>query len=93
MIEANPRADYSMVLNGELTVQTARRWFDQTPSFATPMHIDLTAVNEVDSAGLALLVHWSNLAASASSKLTFIGVPTQLRVIAKIIDLEEIFDE
>ena len=80
-------------LSGDLTVKTARRLFDQTPPFAPgEMRINLAAVGEADSAGLALLVHWSNLAGSSSTKLVFTDAPAQLRQLAKISGLGELLD-
>ena len=79
-------------LSGDLTAETARSLFDRMPKFGGgEVNVDLESVHEVDSAGLALLVHWSNLAAASSGRLTFTGAPTQLRQMAKITGLEELF--
>ena len=87
-----------ITLSGDLTVKTARRLFDKMPAFgetpafgAQEVTVDLKSVREADSAGLALLVHWSNLARSSSAELVFTGAPAQLRQMAKITGLEELF--
>lgn len=79
-------------LSGDLTVKTARRLFDQTPPFGPGEGtVDLESVRETDSAGLALLVHWSNVARSSSAELVFTGAPAQLRQLAKIAGLAALF--
>ena len=79
-------------LSGDLTAETARSLFDRMPKFGGgEVNIDLESVREVDSAGLALLLHWSNLAVASSGRLNFTGAPTQLRQMAKITGLEELF--
>ena len=79
-------------LRGALTVKTARRLYDRTPRFRPgEMRLDLASVSEADSAGLALLLHWANLAQNAHGRLTFTNAPPQLREIAKITNLAELF--
>lgn len=81
-----------ITLSGALTVKTARELFNQTPQFdGEELNVNLDGIREVDSAGLALLLHWSNMANAASSNLTFTNPPTQLREIAKIMGLETLF--
>lgn len=81
-----------VTLSGPLTLKTVPAWFEKTPQFcAQPIRVDLAAVQEADSAGLALLVHWSKLARASSTPLQFTEVPPQLYQLAKIADLEELF--
>jgi len=54
--------------------------------------IDLRAVGEVDSSGLALLLHWRGVAARSNARLTFTGAPAQLREMAKITGVETLLD-
>ena len=56
------------------------------------LRIDLRAVGEVDSSGLALLLHWRDVAARANARLTFTGAPAQLREMAKITGVETLLD-
>ncbi|MDD9858222.1 MAG: STAS domain-containing protein [Gammaproteobacteria bacterium] len=89
-----------IALAGDLTSRTVPALFAQTPRFgagaadaSAPLRIDLRAVGEVDSSGLALLLHWANTAAAGSSgKLTFTGAPPQLCEMAKITGLEALLN-
>ncbi len=90
------QTDQPMELDGDLTLQTVRAWFEQTPHFGQTqgeMCVNLANLREVDSAGLALLVHWCNRANASSGQLTFINAPRPLRQLAKISGLEELFGE
>ncbi|MGR3913657.1 MAG: STAS domain-containing protein [Gammaproteobacteria bacterium] len=85
-------------VRGDLTAASARALFEQTPRFVTApaaapleVHIDLSEVGETDSAGLALLLHWTNRIEAASGKAVFAGAPQQLRRMAKISGLEGLF--
>ena len=50
--------------------------------------VDLAGVTSADSAGLAVLVEWLAVAAERGGSLSFESVPSQLRAIARISDLE-----
>ena len=81
-------------LKGDLTVKTARLLFDQKPHFRQgKVEINLESVRDVDSAGLALLVHWSNQAKLASGKLVFVSAPAQLVEMGKISGLADLFEQ
>ena len=93
-----------MQVDGDLTLQTVRAWFERTPNFGEARGeahgeargeacVDLANLREIDSAGLALLVHWCNRANASSNQLTFINAPRPLRQLAKISGLEELFGE
>lgn len=86
------RNDDHIAVSGAVTVKTARKLYDQTPQFYPgALRVDLQGVSEADSAGLALLVHWSNLATAATCELTFASPPDQLRELAKIMKLDRLF--
>lgn len=83
------RARDCIELSGDLTCRTVSALFAQTPRFSgQPMRVDLRAVGDVDSSGLALLLHWSHLAGASAGKLVFTGAPAQLCKMAKIAGLE-----
>ena len=102
------RARGRLELAGDLTGGSVPGLFAQTPRFdaestaeatasdasAEPaaLRIDLRAVGEVDSSGLALLLHWRGVAARANARLTFTGAPAQLREMAKITGVETLLD-
>lgn len=95
MPKATLTQDHNRItLSGSLSVTTVRQLFVQTPQFgAERVNIDLASVQEVDSTGLALLVHWVNVARASSNKLSFTGVPAQLQALAKIAGMEQLFAE
>jgi len=51
---------------------------------------DLSAVEKVDSAGLALLVEWMSMAKKSSQAISFKGVPQQMLDIARVGGLEQV---
>lgn len=80
------RAGDALELAGDLTVAGAPKLFAETPRFGpgAEARIDLRAVGEVDSGGLALLLHWQNAATGAGARLRFTGAPPTLCEMAKI---------
>ena len=89
--------NHTVALSGALTFATARRLFNRAPQFNAPQfngqltRVDLTAVREIDGAGLALLVHWLTRAARAKTELRFVNPPMQLRKMAAISELQDWF--
>ena len=63
-----------------------KSWF----SGGSEMVLDLTAVTQVDSAGLGLVIEWLRLARSSGCTLRFVNVPSQMRVLAGVSGLQEI---
>jgi len=85
MPAAMTRARDGFELAGDLTVGSAPALFAQTRFEAgAALRIDLRAVGEVDSGGLALLLYWQAAAARTNTRLRFTGAPAQLREMAKI---------
>jgi phospholipid transport system transporter-binding protein len=52
--------------------------------------IDLAGVTASDSAGLALLIEWLSVAKAASRTLRFENIPSQLRQLARLSEVEEL---
>jgi phospholipid transport system transporter-binding protein len=80
-------------VSGELTFGTVREVLQLSQSLfadAAALDIDLSGVSGADSAGLALLMEWYRLASRANKAIRFIGVPDQLRALAKISDVDEL---
>ena len=78
-------------ISGELTFATVRdalRTAQVKFASEAKLQIDLSAVSAADSAGLALLIEWYRSAAKANTPIQFVGVPAQLRALAKISDVE-----
>lgn len=53
------------------------------------LRIDLSALERVDSAGLALLTEWTRLTRALGHSLEFINVPQQLLTIAGVSGLDQ----
>ena len=82
-------------VRGDLSFATVREILQLSrPLFleARELNIDLSAVASADSAGLALLVEWYRDAAHTGKKIRFMGVPAQLRALAKISDVDELLE-
>lgn len=52
--------------------------------------VDLSGVSSADSAGLAVLLEWLARARAAGQALEYVGLPAQLRAIARISDVEDL---
>jgi phospholipid transport system transporter-binding protein len=52
--------------------------------------IDLSTVAESDSSGLALLIEWLSLAKAAQRSLRYENIPSQIKQLAKLSDVEEL---
>jgi phospholipid transport system transporter-binding protein len=50
--------------------------------------IDLSAVSESDSSGLALLIEWLSIAKEARRSLHYENIPEQLQELARLSDVE-----
>ncbi len=56
-----------------------------TPSFAQAQtEVDFSAVTDIDSSALALMLQWRREAESAGSTVRFIHVPDNIRVLAEL---------
>ncbi len=86
------RTDGNYRLVGDLTVHCARHGYENSPEFTGAVcQMDLESIQNMDSAGLALLVYWYNQAARSSCHLEFLNVPDKLVQIAEMGSLGEVF--
>lgn len=77
---------------GHLTVSQVGSLFRTPITFQTPQcDICLKQVDGVDSAGLALLVYWVQVAKEAGSVVRFKNVPQKISALVSICNLEAIF--
>lgn len=53
--------------------------------------LNLHGVEQSNSAGLALLIHWLQIAQEKQCSITFKNIPSQLQAIAKISGIENLF--
>jgi phospholipid transport system transporter-binding protein len=56
----------------------------------TRMELDLGAVAESDSAGLALLLEWLRLARHANQQILYTNVPAQISALARISEVDDL---
>jgi phospholipid transport system transporter-binding protein len=92
-VRFEPSGKDSFRVNGALTFATARDALLLSQSVfgePTDLNIDLSGVTNADSAGLAVLIEWYLLANRANKAIHFVGVPVQLRALAKISDVDEL---
>lgn len=88
--------DSRIEVSGAVTFSTVPKLAAQARAWLTgvvgPAVIDLGAVERIDSAGLALLVEWLQLARAHGSRLSFQHVPEQVRRLVAINGLDAVFD-
>lgn len=81
-------------VDGELTFATVTAVLEQSrPLLASAegrVAVELSAVERVDSAGLALLIQWVRMAREHGVEIMFRHIPEQLLAIAHASDLDEI---
>ena len=81
-------------LMGELTFATVPEMLEREAELLDKVEdelkVDLAQVSRGDSAGLALLVAWVRCAKQKNKSVRFLNVPSQLREMAKVSDLEEV---
>jgi len=84
----------SVRLTGPLTLDTvpalharSRAWFSQRAQ----LELDLSAISQTDSAGLALLVTWLSEASASGGSLRFVSPPESLSALVRINGLSAIF--
>lgn len=56
----------------------------------TRLEVDLGAVTEGDSAGLALLLEWLRLARQAKQQIQFNNIPAQISALARISEVDDL---
>jgi phospholipid transport system transporter-binding protein len=86
-------ADGSYQVTGHLVFDTVRDLLRSSADVLqteSQQSIDLSGVASADSAGLALLIEWYCAAENAKRTVRFIGVPNQLRALAKLSNLETV---
>ncbi|MCX8958548.1 lipid asymmetry maintenance protein MlaB [Erwinia psidii] len=83
--------DNQLLLFGELERQTlAALWEQRETVMAQVNIIDVSALERVDTAGLALLVHLRQLAVRWGKNPRFTGVTDKLRTLISLYNLEQI---
>jgi phospholipid transport system transporter-binding protein len=85
-----------ILAQGSLTFATARRAAEEgaqairAAAAGTPLLVDCAGVSSCDSAGLAVLLEWLAVARGMKRSLRYENLPSGLRALARISDLEEL---
>jgi phospholipid transport system transporter-binding protein len=89
------RGDGVFEISGSLTFQTVPRFQDQAESLLQreeqPVTIDMLGVTQADSAGLALMIEWLQMARVAKRELVFANIPEQMRDLIRVNGLQQLF--
>ncbi|MDH3688046.1 MAG: STAS domain-containing protein [Gammaproteobacteria bacterium] len=86
-------ADGTTVLTGDLNSSTVSALYSSSqPVFRTDsdMVIDLKTANDVDSAGVALLVEWVRRARARNCRLRFRAMSTQLEDLIRVYGVDHL---
>ena len=77
-------------LTGPITYATVTRLYEDAAlefESGQTLELDLGAAARVDSAGIALLVEWTKMAASAGARMRIDGMPAQLERLVRVTGL------
>jgi anti-anti-sigma factor len=90
MIDILQSAD-QVALKGSLTVDTVSSAFARSPQFNEgSTRIDLSGIDEMDSAGLSLLVYWRQQSEMKNCELIFLNPSPQIVTMSRISGLESL---
>ncbi len=90
MAELTPNAE-GYTLSGRLDNQSSNHVYNRLPSSNnSAVALDLSNLERIDSAGLALLVLWSNRQHQAGGALALRNIPMQAKQMIDILGLNEI---
>jgi len=88
------RAGSNISLQGRLTVDTVSGLYNQAPTLGQgDFKVNLSGVEEMDSAGLALLVHWQQQSVKQDSRLYLVDPPEQVSTMIRISNLEALLEQ
>lgn len=84
----------TLLPKGKLTLgNVASLWASSKPLFditPTPIKLDLKAVTQSDSAGVALLIAWVRYARQQDKEIHLMHLPEQMRAIIKVSGLSNL---
>jgi phospholipid transport system transporter-binding protein len=82
-------------VSGQLTFQTVPRFLAHTDKLLKnhvgTVTIDMHDVTLADSAGLALMIEWLQLARAAKHQIVFTNIPEQVRDLIRVNGLTQVF--
>lgn len=90
-----PRSDGVFEMSGSLTFQTVPGFHGHAGSLlqgnAQPITVDMKGITLTDSAGLALMIEWLQMARAAKRELVFANLPDQMTDLIRVNGLQKIF--
>ena len=92
-LEFEDRGDGKFVLRGRMTFETAADALEESKSLFADharIELDLSQVEEGDSAGLALLLEWVNWAKNYVREIRYTNVPADILAIAQISEVDDL---
>ncbi|MHB8622711.1 MAG: STAS domain-containing protein [Sulfuricaulis sp.] len=94
--EFTRRADGGFEIAGTVTFQTVPQFLKYTDKWlhdgTGAVTIDMHDIALADSAGLALMVEWLQLARAANRDMAFTNIPEQVRELIRVNGLQQVFD-
>ncbi|MBI3546693.1 MAG: STAS domain-containing protein [Gammaproteobacteria bacterium] len=82
-------------ISGQVTFQTVPQFLAYTDQWlrdsTQAVTIDMHKVTLADSAGLALMLEWMQLARAANRELSFANIPEQMHDLIRVNGLEKVF--
>lgn len=82
-----------LCLEGELGFGSIRALWQQAGSLLPrnhPVSVDLAGVTRADSAGVALLIHWTREQQRLGGRIEFVNIPAQMQAIAGVSGVDAI---
>ena len=86
------RSGTGFVVRGPVTIATVNAMLERSTALfgeSTPWELDFSAVEEVDSAAVSLLLEWLREAKRRGRELRVVNLPDNLRCLLKVYDLQE----
>ena len=89
------RGDGKFDLSGRMTFHTVPQFQTHAGSLlqggAQPVTIDMKGVTQADSAGLALMIEWLQMARNGKRELAFANIPEQVSELIRVNGLQQMF--
>ena len=100
----NPVSDFELTdlgdgqfkLSGDVSFRTAEsvlRASEDLFRADRDVHIDLSAISQTDSAGMALLLEWLSRANRAGVQLRFSSIPEKIKAIAVTAEIDDFLEK
>ncbi|XZG70030.1 STAS domain-containing protein [Chitinibacteraceae bacterium HSL-7] len=82
----------TLVLDGDITLGTVERWLNAVDASQDTV-LDWSGVKRLDSAAIALLLHWQRLCLAQRTTLRMSGMPNALTQLAALYGVQSLLPE